>query len=57
MVTAVRSFLFMLTFYTASLIFVLWALAAAWISPGAVTEIATGWSRFHRRAARWLLGQ
>lgn len=57
MLTAVRSFLFMVVFYTASLFFVLWALAAAWITPAAVTKIATGWSRFHRCSARWLLGQ
>lgn len=57
MLTAVRSFLFMVVFYTASLLFVLWALAAAWVVPSSVPGIATSWSRFHRRAARWLLGQ
>lgn len=57
MLTALRSFLFMLVFYVGSLLIVLWALLASWILPDSVQRIATGWSRFHRWCARWLLGQ
>ncbi|MCI4590680.1 1-acyl-sn-glycerol-3-phosphate acyltransferase [Sphingobium sp. BYY-5] len=57
MITAIRSLLFMLVFYSGSLLFVLSALLFAWIAPTSVQRIATGWSRFHRASARWLLGQ
>lgn len=57
MVTAVRSLLFMLAFYSGSLFFVLWALLMAWIAPKAVIGVALGWSRFHRACARIILGQ
>ncbi len=55
--TAIRSLLFMLVFYVGSLGFVLIAMLLGWTAPGAVQAIATAWSRFHRRCARWLLGQ
>lgn len=55
--TAVRSLLFMLVFYSGSLVIVLWALLMAWVVPSAVKDVATGWSRFHRACARVILGQ
>ncbi|HEX7876099.1 MAG TPA: lysophospholipid acyltransferase family protein [Sphingobium sp.] len=57
MITALRSLVFMLVFYSGSLLLVLTALAAAWVSPAAVHTVATAWGRFHRLCARWLLGQ
>ncbi|WP_257539299.1 1-acyl-sn-glycerol-3-phosphate acyltransferase [Sphingobium sp. CFD-1] len=57
MITALRSLAFLIVFYGGSLLFVLSAMAAHWVAPGAVQPIATGWGRFHRRCARWLLGQ
>lgn len=57
MLTAIRSLLFMLVFYSGSLFFVLIAMLAGWFSTSAVHWIATNWSRFHRLCARWLLGQ
>ncbi|HAF41722.1 MAG TPA: 1-acyl-sn-glycerol-3-phosphate acyltransferase [Sphingobium sp.] len=57
MITAIRSLLFMLVFYSGSLGFVLWALLSSWVAPASVQGVATGWSRFHRASARWLLGQ
>lgn len=57
MLTALRSLAFMLTFYVASLLFVLAALIVGTFVPSTVRDIATGWSGFHRVCARWLLGQ
>ena len=55
--TALRSLAFMLIFYSGSLFFVLAAMLAGGLGPDVVPRIATGWSRFHRGCARWLLGQ
>ena len=55
--TALRSLAYTLVFYGGSVLFVLAALAVAWMWPSAVPAVATGWSRFHRLSARWLLGQ
>ena len=55
--TALRSLAFMLIFYSGSLFFVLAAMFAGGLGPDVVPRIATGWSRFHRGCARWLLGQ
>lgn len=57
MLTALRSLAFMLLFYGGSLLFVLTAMAVNLVVPSAIPHIATGWSRFHRACARWLLGQ
>jgi 1-acyl-sn-glycerol-3-phosphate acyltransferase len=57
MITAIRSLLFMLVFYSGSALFVLWALLMAWMAPISVPGVATAWSRFHRGCVRWLLGQ
>lgn len=57
MITAIRSLLFMLVFYSGSLIFVLWAIAFGWTTKLMVQRVATDWSRFHRFCVRWLLGQ
>lgn len=57
MFTLLRSVVFTLVFYTGSLLFVLAALSWGALVPSAFLPIATGWSRFHRRCARWLLGQ
>ncbi|MEA3542605.1 MAG: lysophospholipid acyltransferase family protein [Pseudomonadota bacterium] len=57
LLTALRSLAFMLIFYSGSLVFVLAAMLAGGLGPDVVPRIATGWSRFHRGCARWLLGQ
>ncbi|MES2156480.1 MAG: lysophospholipid acyltransferase family protein [Pseudomonadota bacterium] len=57
MITLLRSVAFSLAFYTGSLFFVLAALLWGKVVPSAVLPIAAGWSRYHRRCARWLLGQ
>lgn len=57
MITALRSLLFMIIFYTGSLLLVLSAFVALLISPIALQHVATGWGRFHRFCAHWLLGQ
>lgn len=57
MLTAIRSLLFTLAFYSGSLIFVLWAMIFGWVTPLMVQRTARGWSRYHRGCARWLLGQ
>ncbi|WP_416462404.1 lysophospholipid acyltransferase family protein [Sphingomonas sp. VDB2] len=57
MLTALRSLFFMLAFYVGSLVFVLTAMALGSVTPMMVQRIATGWSRYHRSCARWLLGQ
>lgn len=56
-VTALRSCAFILVFYPGSLCFVLTALVVSWFAPALVQRVGTGWSRFHRCCARWLLGQ
>ncbi|HUD90274.1 lysophospholipid acyltransferase family protein [Sphingobium sp.] len=57
MIIAVRSLIFMLVFYSGSLLFVLWAIAFGWVTPLMVQRTATAWSRFHRGCVRWLLRQ
>ena len=57
MITALRSLVFMLIFYSGSLLLVLAALAVAWPWPAGVPVVATAWGRFHRFCARWILGQ
>ena len=57
MITLLRSVAFTLLFYTGSLFFVLAALSWGALVPSAFLPIATGWSRYHRLCARWLLGQ
>lgn len=57
MLTALRSLAFMLAFYGGSLLFVLAAMVTNLFAPATIPAIATGWSRFHRACARWLLGQ
>ncbi|MDT7534168.1 lysophospholipid acyltransferase family protein [Sphingobium sp. SA2] len=57
MLTAIRSLAFTLVFYSGSLFFVLAALLLGSFSTEAVLRIGTGWSRFHRLCAHWLLGQ
>lgn len=57
MITALRSSLFALVFYSGSLLFVLWAMAFGWVTPLMVQRTAAHWSRFHRLCIRWLLGQ
>ncbi|WP_420144120.1 lysophospholipid acyltransferase family protein [Sphingobium sp.] len=57
MMTAIRSFLFMLAFYSGSLIFVLWAMTFAWTSPLTIQRTATQWSHYHRWCVQHLLGQ
>lgn len=57
MLTVLRSFAFMLLFYAGSACFVLGALLTGLFSPRSIPCVATLWSRFHRSAARWLLGQ
>lgn len=56
-ITALRSFAFMLIFYSGSLFFVLAAMLVGGLHPDMVPRIATAWSRFHRGCARWILGQ
>mgnify|MGYP000678075469 CR=1 FL=1 len=55
--TALRSLAFMLIFYSGSLLFVLAAMLAGGFDADMVPRIATGWSRFHRGCARWLLSR
>jgi len=58
MLTALRSFAYMLVFYIGSVLLVLSALVVAWVAtPKAVQHVATAWGWFHRWSARWLLGQ
>ncbi|MET0369881.1 MAG: lysophospholipid acyltransferase family protein [Sphingobium sp.] len=56
-VTALRSFAFMLVFYVGTMLFALGALMVGLFAPGTVRAIATSWGRFHRGCTRWLLGQ
>lgn len=58
MLTAVRSFAYMIVFYIGSTLLVLSALLVAWVAtPHAVQRVATAWGWFHRWSVRWLLGQ
>jgi 1-acyl-sn-glycerol-3-phosphate acyltransferase len=57
MLTALRSLIFMVLFYSGSLLFVLWAMLFGWVTPLTVQRTATGWSRFHRACVQWILGQ
>ena len=47
----------MLAFYSGSLFYVLSAMIFGSLAPDMVQRIAVWWSRYHRRCARWLLGQ
>lgn len=55
--TIVRSTAFAIAFYTMSAVFVLMATLVSPFRPKAVRNVATWWSRFHRWAIRWCLGQ
>ncbi|WP_242127543.1 1-acyl-sn-glycerol-3-phosphate acyltransferase [Sphingobium sp. Sx8-8] len=57
MLTALRSLAFLLVFYAGSACFVIAALLGGLFAPASIPWVATRWSRFHRAAARWLLGQ
>ena len=57
MITLLRSVAFSFAFYIGSLFYVLAALSWGALVPSAFLPIATGWSRYHRFCARWLLGQ
>lgn len=52
----IRSLAFALVFYPASLIFVLWALAAAPFSTSGLRRAARSWACFHRCCAERILG-
>lgn len=53
----VRSLLFSIIFYGATIFWVVAALAMLPFGGGAVRAVASGWAGFHRFCARWLLGQ
>jgi 1-acyl-sn-glycerol-3-phosphate acyltransferase len=52
----IRSFLFTILFYTGSVPFVLCALLGSHVSTSLLQHSVHGWSRYHHRCARWLLG-
>jgi 1-acyl-sn-glycerol-3-phosphate acyltransferase len=52
-----RSAVFALAFYSATLLWTITALIAAMFDPRALRAVARGWSRYHRACARWILGQ
>lgn len=54
--TLLRSILFALVFYSITLFFVLWALAAAPFSTPELRRVAMRWARFHRWATSAILG-
>lgn len=54
--TAIRSALFALFFYTGSVPIVLWGALAIPFGEGGVRAAARTWSRWHAWCARWLLG-
>lgn len=51
-----RSLLFYLVFYTGTLGYVLAALAFLPLGRGPFQRAVLGWSRYHRRCTRWILG-
>lgn len=57
MITALRSLAFMLVFYLGSTVYVVLGMPVALVAPATTRPVATSWGRFHRRCARWLLGQ
>jgi len=54
--TVLRSLLFYLVFYSASVYFVLGSVVAMVIRPSWVRRFPDGWARFHRSSLRLLLG-
>jgi len=52
-----RSLLFTVVFYGLTVFWILAAIVAAMLGPGALHAVARAWGRFHRRCARVLLGQ
>lgn len=54
--TLLRSLLFAIVFYAGSVLFVLGALIGSYVSQRLLRASVHGWSRFHHRCARWLLG-
>lgn len=55
--TALRSFAFMIVFYSATLFWALAVLMVALFGTGPLRAVTRGWGYFHRWCARWLLGQ
>lgn len=53
----VRSALFALAFYGATIPWVLVGFVASWISRDLFVSVVTAWSRYHRFCARWIVGQ
>ncbi|MDD3799989.1 MAG: lysophospholipid acyltransferase family protein [Novosphingobium sp.] len=51
-----RSLAFYLVFYGGSVLFVLAALAVFPFSGKALVAVTHGWTRYHRRCVRWILG-
>ncbi|VWX48990.1 1-acyl-sn-glycerol-3-phosphate acyltransferase [Novosphingobium sp. 9U] len=51
-----RSLVFYLAFYAGSVGYVLVALGMLPFGEGAFQRVVLGWSRFHRRCTRWILG-
>ncbi|TMJ15644.1 MAG: 1-acyl-sn-glycerol-3-phosphate acyltransferase [Alphaproteobacteria bacterium] len=54
--SALRSLLFAIIFYPATVFFVLAAVPANWFGPAALRSVPNGWAHFHRWCARWILG-
>lgn len=52
----VRSLLFYVIFYVGSITFVVAATVMMVLNPAMIPSIVMGWSRYHRRCARYLLG-
>ena len=52
-----RSLLFAIIFYGVTFLWVLTALATAFVSAPAMQRVVAGWGRFHRHCARIILGQ
>jgi 1-acyl-sn-glycerol-3-phosphate acyltransferase len=52
----VRSLLFGIVFYIGSIPYVVSAFIGTYISKGLLRTAVHGWSRYHHRCARWLLG-
>ena len=57
MASWIRSLLFAAVFYSGSAVFVLALLIVFPFASSSAVPIGRGWSRFHRRCCRWLLGQ
>jgi 1-acyl-sn-glycerol-3-phosphate acyltransferase len=52
-----RSLVFALVFYSATILWVFTAMLAGLVGPRPMRTVVSGWGRFHRWCARWLLGQ